>query len=180
MPFAREIGAPYLEKRNLPVLGLVPEENLLHATSIGEIAAACQGKFLCGADKADDLVENLVIGAMGAEEARTRMQQIPSRALITGGDRTDIIIAALETSAKVIVLTGDLHPSPLLVRQAAEMGIPMVLTPHHTLHAVELIEQFFGKGRVARPEKLARFEALLAEHCDFARLYQILGIKTQP
>lgn len=177
MRFARETGVPYLEKHKISVLGLLPEENVLHATSIGEIAAACRGEFLCGADKAGELVENLLVGAMGVDQARERMQQTPSRAIITGGDRTEMIVTALETSAKVIVLTGSLRPSPILLQQAIEMGVPMVLTPHHTLRAVEMIEQFFGKGRMAQPEKLARFEALLAEHFDFARLYQKLGLE---
>lgn len=176
MRFAREVGAPYLEKRKISVFGILPDESVLHATSIGEIAAACEGEFLCGADKAGELVENLVVGAMGVDQARSRMQHIPSRAVITGGDRTEMLVTALETSAKVIILTGGLRPSPILVQQAAEMGIPIVLSPHHTLRAVELIEQFFGKGRVARPEKLARFEALLAEHMDFARLHKKLGL----
>jgi BioD-like phosphotransacetylase family protein len=174
--FAGEVGLPYLEKRRIAVLGLLPEEPGLRATSIGEIAAACEGQFLCGADKADELVENLVVGAMGVEQVRARMQAIFNKAVITGGDRADVVTVALEASAKVIILTGDLQPPPALLEQAAGLGVPIVLTSHHTLRAVELIERFFGKGRVAQPEKLARFEAVLAEHFDFARLYEKLGL----
>lgn len=177
MEFARQVGVPYLEKRRIAVFGLLPQENLLRASSIGEIAQACEGRFLCCADSQQALVENLVVGAMGVEQAKARMQQIPNKALITGGDRVDMIIAGLESGAQVIVLTGNLQPSPLVVQQAAEMGVPLLLTPHHTLRAVELIEQFFGKSRVAQPEKLARFEALLNEHFDFARLYERLGLE---
>ncbi len=180
MRFAREVGAPCLEKRRIAVLGLLPEEASLRATSIGEIAAACEGQLLCGADKADEVVENLVVGAMGVDQVRARMQTIFNKAVITGGDRADVITVALEALAKVIVLTGDLHPGSALLEQAAGMGVPIVLTPHHTLRAVELIERFFGKGRVAQPEKLARFEAVLAKYFDFARLYEKLGLATSP
>ncbi len=175
--FAREVGLPYLEKRRIPVFGILPEENSLQATSVGEIATACQGTFLCGADKAEEMVENLVVGAMGADQAKARLQDIPSKAVITGGDRTDIIIAALETSAKVIILTGNLQPGPIIIKQATEMGIPIVQSNYHTMRVVGLIERFFGKSRVAQPEKLARFEAMLAEHFDFARFYDKLGLE---
>ncbi len=178
--FATRVGVPYLEKRKVAVFGVLPQEAMLSATSVGEVAAACEGTFLCGAEQASDMVENLVVGAMGMEQAKARMEQIPSKAVITGGDRTDMIIAALEMSAKVIILTGNLHPSPIILRQAAQMGVPIVLTPYHTLDAVKSIEQFFGKGRVAQAEKLARFEALLAEHFDFARLYKKLGLERPP
>jgi hypothetical protein len=177
MEFARAVAAPYLEKHRIPVLGILPQESKLSATSIGEIAAACEGQFLCCADKSENMVENLVVGAMSVQQALPHLQNIPNKAIITGGDRTDMIVAALEMSVKVVVLTGDVQPSAIIVHQAAEMGIPIVHTLHHTMHAVELIERFFGKGRVAQPEKLARFESLLAEHFDFARLCDSLGLK---
>ncbi|MBN1889165.1 MAG: hypothetical protein JW850_14325 [Thermoflexales bacterium] len=56
------------------------------------------------------------------------------------------------------------------------MGVSIVLTLHYTMRAVELIERFFGKGRVVQPEKLARFEAVMAEHLGFARLCGKLGL----
>jgi hypothetical protein len=177
MAFTQQVGVPYLEKRRIAVLSILPMESGMYATSIGEIAAACEGQFLCCDSQAAELVENLIVGAMGIEQARARIAPIPSKAVITGGDRTDIIITALESSAKVIVLTGGLPPSPIILREAAKMNIPLVLTHHHTMRAVELIEQNFGKGRVAQPEKVARFEAMLAAHFDFKRLYQKLGLE---
>jgi len=176
LDFVRRVAAPALERRRIPVLGVLPEEPRLLATSIGEIADAADGQFLCHADKRDMLVENLSVGAMGEEAARVILSRIPNKAVITGGDRTDIISIALDTSARLIVLTGDLMPKPEMLRRAADMGVPVVLAPYDTLHTVERIERFFGKGRLAHREKLARFKALMAEHFDFKRLYQQIGL----
>jgi BioD-like phosphotransacetylase family protein len=58
----------------------------------------------------DAVVENLTVGAMTAEAALRRMRKQRNKAVITGGDRTDIQLAALETSTSCLVLTGNLEP----------------------------------------------------------------------
>jgi uncharacterized protein len=176
LDFIREVAVPALERRRIPVYGILPEEPRLLATSIGEIADAAEGQFLCHANKRDLLVENLSVGAMGVEAARTVLSHIPNKAVITGGDRADMISVALDTSARLIILTGNLMPNAEILRRAADMGVPVVLTPYDTLHTVERIERFFGKGRLAHREKLARFKALVADHFDFKRLYERIGL----
>jgi BioD-like phosphotransacetylase family protein len=171
-----EVATPALERRRVSVYGVLPEDSRLMATSIGEIADAANGQFLTQADKRDELVENLTVGAMGTEEARTRLSRIPNKAVITGGDRTDMITVALDCSARLIILTGDLMPPTNILQRAADMGVPVVLVPHDTLHTVERIERFFGKGRLAQQEKLARLRTLLSHNFDYKRLYERLGL----
>jgi hypothetical protein len=45
------------------------------------------------------------------------------------------------------------------------------------LETVEAIEHIFGKTRLGQIAKLQQFEALLAEHIDLDRLYQILELE---
>jgi BioD-like phosphotransacetylase family protein len=114
---------------------------------------------------------------MGVDQALPRIRRIPSpKAVITGGDRADIQWAALETTVACLVLTGHLRPQPEVLRRAEELGVPVLLARQNTMETVEAIERVFGKTRLGQPEKLARFEALMAEHFDFARLYKELGI----
>jgi BioD-like phosphotransacetylase family protein len=177
--FAREVAAAFLERRRVNVYGVLPEDSRLSATSIGEIADAADGRFLCRADKRQDLVENLTVGAMSADEARERLSRIPNKAIITGGDRADMVAAALDVSARLIILTGNLMPQPDAVQRAENMGVPIVLVPYDTMRTVGRIERFFGKGRLAQQEKLARFKTLLSEHFDFKRFYQRIGLETR-
>ncbi len=174
--FAREVAAPFLERHRVTLFGVLPEDARLMATSIREIAEAANGEFLCHADKQEELVENLTVGAMGMDEARVRLSRVPNKAVITGGDRADMIQVALDTSARLVILTGNLRPHPDLLQRAESMGVPMLLVPHDTFHTVERIERFFGKGRLAQQEKLTRFKTLLAEHFDFKSLYQRVGL----
>jgi BioD-like phosphotransacetylase family protein len=112
---------------------------------------------------------------MSVEQALPRIRRIPHpKAVITGGDRADIQWAALETGSECILLTGYLRPQPELLRRAEEQGVVVLLTHHNTMETVEAIERVFGKTRLGQPEKLARFEALMAEHFDFDRFYRWL------
>jgi BioD-like phosphotransacetylase family protein len=96
--------------------------------------------------------------------------------VITGGDRTDIQLAALETSTTCLILTGNLQPSPLIVKQAESFGVAVLLVRSNTMETIERIERVFGKSRLGQPAKLARFQQLVAEHVDMGRLSGALGL----
>jgi len=176
MPFVQEAVKPALEARGVPVLAVLPQERLLLSVSVGDLAEFLSGKILCCADKADELVEHLMVGAMGVDSALTYFRRKPNKAVITGGDRPDIQLAALETSTKCLILTGNLSPSPIILGRAEEVGVPMILVRQDTLSAVEVIERFFGKTRFHLEKKVERFEELLEDRFDFARLYEALGL----
>jgi len=175
--FAAEVVRPCLEDRGIPVLGVMPREEELQAISVGELAQVLEAEFLTLPGKGEVLVENLVVGAMSVEQALPRMRRIPgSKAIITGGDRADMQLAALETATACLILTGHLRPQPEVLRRAEEVGVPVLLVRQNTMETVEAIEQVFGKTRLGQPEKLERFEQLMAEHFDYGRLYSQLGL----
>ncbi len=174
--FATAIARPFLESRRLPVLGVLPQEKWLAAISVGELADVLDGEFLARPDKRDTLVETLTVGAMTVESALPRFRRQLNKAVITGGDRTDLQSAALETSTRALILTGNLRPSPVVVKRAEEMGVAVILVAHNTMETIEAIERVFGKTRLGQAEKLERFEALLEQHFDFKRLYEALEL----
>jgi BioD-like phosphotransacetylase family protein len=177
MPFMQEAVKPALEARGIPVLAVLPQERLLLSVSVGELVDFLSGKILCCEDRADELVEHLMVGAMGVESALSYFRRKPNKAVITGGDRPDIQLAALETSTKCVILTGNLRPSPIILGRAEEVGVPMILVRQDTLTAVEVIERFFGKTRFHLDKKIQRFEEMLEDRFDFERLYSALGLK---
>ncbi|MGD2205773.1 MAG: phosphotransacetylase family protein [Anaerolineae bacterium] len=177
MPFVQETAKPALESRGTPVLAILPQERLLLSVSVGELAEFLNGKILNCPNQADELVEHLMVGAMAVESALSYFRRKPNKAVITGGDRPDIQLAALETSTKCVILTGNLRPSPIILGRAEEVGVPMILVRQDTLSAVEVIERFFGKTRFHLDKKIQRFEEMLEDRFDFERLYGALGIR---
>lgn len=175
---AEKICSPCLEEQGIPVLGVLPFREELQAISVAELADVLEAEFLTLPEKRDVLIERLVVGAMGVEQALPRIRRVPGdKALITGGDRSDMQLVALETATKCLVLTGHLRPMPEVLRRAEEIGVPVLLVRENTLEAVEAVERVFGKTRLGQETKLRQFEALLDEHFDFERLYDELDLR---
>jgi BioD-like phosphotransacetylase family protein len=174
--FVSKIAVPFLENKKIKVFGVLPEERGLSALTVGELIRLLDAEVLTKYQRTEALVENLTVGAMTAEAALSRFRRASNKAVITGGDRTDIQLAALETSTTCLILTGNLRPSPLVIRQAEEFGVSVLLVRSNTIETVEQIEKFFGKTRLGQSAKLKQFETLLEKHLDKDRLYQALGL----
>jgi BioD-like phosphotransacetylase family protein len=174
--FVQEVIKVSLEQRGIKVYATLPRQRLLLSISVGELAECLGGEILCCPENSKELVEYLMVGAMSVDSALTYFRRKPNKAVITGGDRPDIQLAALETSTKCLILTGNLHPSPIILGRAEEVGVPMILVKQDTLTAVEIIEQFFGKTRFHQEKKVQRFEKMLDECFDFEQLYKDLGL----
>ena len=177
MDEAKEAMRPFLLRHNLPVLGILPRDPVLAAPTVAELAEGLRAEVLCGADHMGELVEHMLVGAMSAEAALTHFRRQANKAVITGGDRADIQLAALDTSTRCLILTGNLYPSPVVLNRADELGVPVLLADMDTLSAIDIVEGYVGRGRVQQSQKIDRFGALLNEHLDFQTLYASLGLK---
>lgn len=175
--FVAEYATPFLEKQGIPVLGTLPEVRSLAALTLAELVEVLEAEILTDTYDPDALVETLTVGAMTTDAALSRFRKQVNKAVITGGDRTDIQLAALETSTTCLILTGYLHPSPLIIKQADEFKVPVLLVRTNTMETVEAIEKVFGKTRLGQPAKLQKFRELLDEYLDYERLHQLLGLE---
>jgi len=167
---------PFVENRGIRIFGMLQREKALLSVSVRELLEGLGAEILCCASAMEELVENLMVGAMGAEGALTYFRRAPNKAVVTGGDRPDIQLAALETSTRCLILTGNLRPSPLIIGLAEERGIPIILTRLDTLKTVEVVETFFGKARFHQQKKVQYFEKLLDKSMDFENLGKALAI----
>lgn len=174
--FITERVVPYLEKHDIRVFGVLPEARALAALTVGELIGVLGADVLTRRGRSDALVETLTVGAMTPDAALQHFRRQTRQAVITGGDRTDIQLAALETSTTCLILTGNLRPSALVVKQADEFGITVMVVNSNTMETVERIETIYGKTRLGQPAKLRHFQNLLDTNVDFGRLYQALGL----
>ncbi len=174
--FIHEVVLPYFARHGIQVFGVLPRDEMLSAPSVRELADGLNAEILCGTECGDELVQHMLVGAMGVESALAYFRRKPNKAVITGGDRADIQLAALETSTRCLILTGNIYPSPVVLNRAEELCVPILLTKFDTLSTIEVIEGYFGRSRFQQPQKLERFTRLLEEHFDFAALYQVLGL----
>ncbi|MDP9314542.1 MAG: phosphotransacetylase family protein [Chloroflexota bacterium] len=170
--YVRSTVVPFLEKSNVPVLGIVPHDAQTEAATVRDVIEQIGGQVIGDGDRTR-LVENLSIGAMSAEAALSYFRRKPNKVVVTGGDRADIAMAALETSTSCVILTGNLRPAATVMSRATERNVPLVLTPEDTLSTVQRLEALMGHLRFGGAKR-ERFHTLAANSIDWARLTQLL------
>jgi len=176
VPEVRSEVVPALERLGLPVFGVMPRSPLLRSVTVEELAERLGANVLCCRERLDLLVETLSIGAMNVNSAMEFFRRRRNMAVVTGADRTDIQLAALEASTQCLILTGAGEPLPQLINRAEELEVPILKVEHDTLTTVEVIEKAFGHVRLHETVKAAYAFRLVQEHCSFSRLFDRLRL----
>jgi len=55
---------PFLEKKGIPVFGILPKDKFLESVTVASLNEILNGTVLCCEDRLDEFVENFLIGAM--------------------------------------------------------------------------------------------------------------------
>lgn len=173
----KTIVQPYLEQQGVPILGLFPSSALLRSVSVADLVKQLKAEVLCRADRLDLMVESLSIGAMNVNSALKYFRKGRNMAVVTGGDRADIQLAALETSTQCLILTGQMPPSAAVLSRAEDLEIPILSVDLDTLTTVEIVDRAFGQVRVHEPVKVQYVYRLMEEHFNMERLLQGLGLE---
>ena len=167
---------PFLQQREIEVLGMLPHDRLLYSVSIRELVQKLKARVLCRADRLDLMVESLTVGAMNVNSALEYFRQRQNMVVVTGGDRTDLQLAALEASTHCLILTGNTPPQPLILARAEDLEIPILSVDLDTLTTVEIIVRAFGKVRLHETIKLECIQELIKQHFDLDKLISKLGL----
>ena len=151
----KETIIPSLNELGIEIFGVMPKSPLLRSVTVKELIRRLNAKVICCPDKSELLVETLSIGAMGVNSAMEFFKRRRNMAVVTGADRTDIQLAALEASTQCLILTGIGEPLPQLIHRAEELEVPILKVDIDTLSSVEVIEQAFGHVRLHESVKAA-------------------------
>ncbi|MEB3224893.1 MAG: phosphotransacetylase family protein [Synechococcus sp.] len=160
---------PFLAQRGIDVYGMVPADRILRSVTVRELVKRLNAEVLCRANRLDLMVESLTIGAMNVNSALKYFRQRQNMAVVTGGDRTDLQLAALETSTQCLILTGHVAPQEIILNRAEDLEIPILSVDYDTLTTVEIIDQAFDHVRLQEPIKVEVAQALCQKHFDFER-----------
>lgn len=167
----------YLEKQGIPVLGCLPNLPFLRGIRVSELVTFLGADVLCCRDHLDLVVESLKIGAMNVNAALRFFGQGMHQAIVTGGDRRDLQIAALETSTHCLILTGQISPTEDVLALAQDKEVPVLSVESDTLTTVERIETLLGQMSLANPDKVPLICNELAQKISLERLVSLLGLE---
>ncbi|MCU0849414.1 MAG: DRTGG domain-containing protein [Spirochaetes bacterium] len=149
-----------LEKSGARVLGIVPfKEQLTHFT-MSYLADKLYAKVLAGEKGMANVVKHVFVGAMSTDESlRNPVFNKEKKFLITSGDRSDMIHAALDSDTSGILLTNNILPPGQILARASEKNIPLLLVTMDTYQAtrqVDSMEALLTADNGARIEMLGQ------------------------
>jgi BioD-like phosphotransacetylase family protein len=162
MDHVKNTVKPFLDKKGTQVFGAIPRDKFLEAVTVGQLNEILNGKVLCCEDRLEGFVENYLIGAMDVDSALTYFRRTPNKAVITGAHRSDIQLAALETSTACIILTGGFQTNEVVLGKARARGIPILSVADDTFSAINKIELRMGKSSIREKRKIERAKELIS------------------
>lgn len=171
---AKGVYRRVLEDRGFRVLGIVPQRPEIALPTVREFAELLEAEVLASPERLDRIVEDVVVGAMTLDSAMRYFRRAPNKVVITGGDRADLALAAMETSTAAVVLTGGLYPEVRVLARAEEAGVPVLLTAHDTYTAVELLRTISRKIRPGDERSLQMVRENLRQHCDYEAILDMI------
>ncbi len=152
---------------DLPLLGIIPYLENLTRPSMQYLSDLFFAKVLAGEKGLSNYVMNVVVGAMSAD-AVLRVQRFNKEAklVITSGDRSDMILAALETKAAGIILTNNILPPPNIIAKASAANVPLLLVAQDTFHAAQKVDNLVSLLSKDDHFRMGQLKDLIEENVD--------------
>ncbi len=123
------------------ILGIVPFRNELTDFTISYMADKLFATYIAGEAGAGRVVKNIFVGAMSqGEMLRHILFSKDNKLIITSGDRSDVILTALESSTSGIILTNNILPPPNIVSMAADREIPLLMVKGDTFKVAKQVD----------------------------------------
>lgn len=169
-----------LKRKGLELLGVIPHHQVLSNPTVELIREEVQGELLNGNGGLQNLVEEVALGAMGAQNAMNLFK--PGALLITPGDREDIILAANESlqqpkNGKMmagIILTGNFRPGNEALKVVRQMPIPVLLAEQNSYQVASKVHDLTVKTRPGDVQKIKLIRDLIAKSVDVPKILNSL------
>ena len=168
-----------LKRQGLELLGVLPYEQILCNPSVELIRQELHAEVLNQAAELHTLVDDVVVGAMGAHNAMQFFKR--GVLLITPGDREDILLAAgamtfpqSEERMAGIVLTGGLRPSPNVLKALQSMPIPVLLAQADSYQVASKVHNLTVKTQPRDAEKISLIRDIVAKNVNVKKIVESL------
>ncbi|WP_147819207.1 phosphotransacetylase family protein [Salidesulfovibrio onnuriiensis] len=176
MDEVNQLLAPFLEKRGIKVLGVIPRDPLMGAIKVGDLADRLGGKIISAHNKADRVVESFLIGTMQVENFMTHFRKKKNSAIIVGGDRSDVQLVALEGDCPCLVLTGNLYPNDIILTRSEVLETPIIMVREDTYSVAKKMDSILSRHKLRDAIKIKQGSDLVSDNIDFQHIKKELGL----
>jgi len=162
---------PMIEELGVKVLGMIPYTEDMTQLSVGFVADFLLAKVIAGENNLREKIRTILVGAMSTNEMmRDPNFEKEGKLIITSGDRSDMILAALNRNTSAIVLTNNILPPPNILQRAEDSNTPLLLVNPDTYQVakqMDELEPLLTRDDKGRKELLAE---LVKKHVDVKAL----------
>lgn len=165
---AKSDTAAYLEKEDIKVLAVIPEDRAMLGVTVKDVANHLGAKVFQGEEHTGNFVESFMVGALTLDPAVDYFAQCDRKLVISRFDRPDIAWCALETSTAGLLLTSGGNPIAYVSDKAKAFDVPIITVQKDTVATAAALEDLFSKVGVHYKEKAERAKELFASHANLA------------
>jgi len=160
-----------IKQLGVNVLGVIPYYKELPFFSVNYLADRLFAKIIAGENNLNGIVENVFIGSVSASAVcNDPLFQAKNKIVITSGDRSDMIVAALDSQSTAVVLTNNILPQSNIIAKAEKMCIPLLLVSLDSYQTAKQIDALEALPTKDDKEKIALIEKMISEHVDIKKL----------
>ena len=160
-----------VKEMGVNVLGVIPFENTLTQVPMSYIAEKLQARVIAGDNGLNKRMKHIFVGAgTGEQAAQSPLFQKESKVVITGGDRPDMIVAALDKTTAGLILTNNIIPQQNLLSKASDMSIPVLLVPFDTFQAAKQVDDMIPLLTRDDAERINTLHKLIEQYVDLKAL----------
>jgi len=178
LDYITEFARRGFKRKGLDLLGVLPHRHLLSSPTMESIQEDLKAERLNQGGRANTLVDNVIIGAMGAQNAITHFKR--GCLVITPGDREDVVKAAAVAAADPnqqlagIILTENLRPNSAILRIIEKAPFPVLLAAEDSYEVASRVHNLTVKTRPGDTEKISVIRDIIAENVDVNKILRAL------
>lgn len=161
-----------IKEMGVNILGVLPYEQALTQVSVSYIAEKLQARVITGEAGLSRRVKAIFVGSMsGDAAARYPLFKKENKLAITSGDRSDYIVAALQTNSAGIVLTNNVLPPQNIISMASEMNIPILLVPFDTFQTAKQVDDMIPLLTKDDTERIDLLKKLVEQNVNLGAIF---------
>ncbi len=160
---------------DLRPLALIPEDRVIAAPCVAEIRDILKAQVLYEGENDHEVVEDVLVGPVYADPARPHFRRFASKAILAPFNKTDLHLAAIETQAACLIITGGHDPSPYVVNRAQGESTTVLLAPDETPETITSLSDVWLSSRFRGVSKAEAAFGHLQGRLDFEGLLKKLS-----
>lgn len=160
---------PDINKMGIDIIGVIPYMAQLTYFTLDFLAEKLLARVIAGEDNLKNVVKNIIIGTPAHDADKQPLPAKPglregNQLMITDGEKSDTILAALDRDTAGIIITNDVVPHQNIISRANEQGIPILLVGMDTFKTAKTIDDMEALLRINDKGKIALLSQLIEKH----------------